>query len=77
MTWMFRLHADRQPRLFSRILQVLESQMVSIHSFSGETTGASVEVIFEVSSEQGKAYRIQALLHRLQDVHSVVVRPAS
>jgi acetolactate synthase regulatory subunit len=71
MTWKFHVHATEQRRLFSRILQVLESQMVSIRSFAGEVNDAEVCVTFVVSSEQNKAYRIEALLHRLEDVRSV------
>jgi (p)ppGpp synthase/HD superfamily hydrolase len=73
MTWKFHLQATAQRRLFSRILQILENQMVSIHSFTGETSGEEVRVTFLCSSEQDKAYRIEALLHRLEDVRSVAV----
>jgi hypothetical protein len=34
----FHVHASQQRRLFSRIFQILESQRVIIHSFSGETS---------------------------------------
>jgi acetolactate synthase regulatory subunit len=71
MTWKFYVRAIEQRRLFSRILQILESQMISIRSFAGETNDAAVYVTFVVSSERDKAYRIEALLHRLKDVRSV------
>jgi (p)ppGpp synthase/HD superfamily hydrolase len=71
MTWKFHVHATQQRRLFSRILQILESQMVSIDSFAGEANDSGVCVIVVFSSEQDKAYRIEALLHRLEDVRSV------
>ena len=74
MTWKFHVHAIEQRRLFSRILQILESQMVSIRSFSGEAKDGGVRVSFVVMTEQQKAFRIQGLLQRLQDVHSVLVR---
>jgi acetolactate synthase regulatory subunit len=73
MTWKFHVHAIEQRRLFSRILQVLESQMVSIRSFAGEVNSGGVRVVFVVSSEEDRAYRIEALLHRLEDVQSVSV----
>jgi acetolactate synthase regulatory subunit len=73
MTWKFHVHVNEQRRLFSRILQILESQMVSIRSFEGEANGAEVCVTFVVSSEQDKSYRIEALLHRLEDVRRVSV----
>jgi hypothetical protein len=75
MTWMFQLHATQQRRLFARILQILDSQMVGIRSFSGETNHTGIRVTFVVQSEHDKAYRIHSLLCRLQDVHSVLVRP--
>ena len=71
MIWKFHVQATGQRRLFSRILQILESQRVSIRSFSGEENSAWVSVAFVVSSEEDKAYRIEALLHRLEDVHRV------
>ena len=76
MTWEFHVHATEQRRLFSRILQVLESQMVSIQSFAGEANGNGVRVTFVVSSEQDKAYRIEALLNWLKDVRSVSIQRA-
>lgn len=46
MTWKFHVQATAQRRLFSRILQILENQMVSIHAFTGETSGEEVRVTF-------------------------------
>lgn len=51
MTWKFRILAIEQRRTFSRILQILESQIVDIHSFAGEATEAGVSVTFVFSSE--------------------------
>lgn len=73
MTWKFHVLANADRRLFSRILQVLENQMVSIHSFTGEIDddGACIKVL--LSSEQDRAYRIEALLYRLEGIRSVSV----
>jgi hypothetical protein len=71
MTWKFHILAITQQRLLSRILQILESQMVDIHSFSGETTNKDVRIEFVFSSEHDKAYRIQALLYRLEGIRNV------
>lgn len=68
MTWKFHVLAITQQRLLSRILQVLESQMVDIHSFNGEASNKSVRVEFTFSSDHDKAYRIQALLYRLEGI---------
>jgi hypothetical protein len=73
MTWKFHVYATEQRRLFSRILQVLESQMVSIRSFTGEADHTGIYVTFVASSEQDKAHRIEALLHRLEDVRRISV----
>ena len=73
MTWKFQVSATENQRLFSRILQVLDAQMVSIHSFIGQAREDGVSVHFVVSSEVDKAYRIEALLHHLKDVLSVSV----
>jgi hypothetical protein len=73
MTWKFHVHATAERRLFSRILQVLESQMVMIHSFVGDVDHDDVRVRFVLSSEQDRVYRIEALLYRLESVRSVTV----
>jgi hypothetical protein len=77
MTWKFHILATEQRRTFSRILQILEAQLVSIHSFVGEVTGAGVSVTLIFSSEQDKAYRIEALMYRLEDVRRVSVEPGA
>jgi len=71
MTWKFHVSATTQRRMFSRILQVLESQMVEVHSFVGETGGEETCVSFLFSSPQDNAYRIKALLYRLEGVRHV------
>ena len=73
MTWKFEVAATKQRRLFSRILQALESQMVTIDAFAAETKDDAVHICFVISSEEDRAYRIEALLHRLEDVRSVSV----
>lgn len=73
MTWTFHILATAQRRLFSRILQILESQMVSIHSFAGEIDEEDACMSVSFSSEQDKAHRIKTLLHRLEDIRSVSV----
>jgi len=71
MTWKFHVLASAQRRLFSRILQIIESQTVNIHSFNGDTIDGNVRVEFVFYSEQDKAYRIEALLYRLEGVQDV------
>jgi (p)ppGpp synthase/HD superfamily hydrolase len=75
MTWKFHIHATAQQRLLSRILQVLESQMVDVHTFRGRQSDrrAWIEIVF--SSEQDKTYRIEALLYRLEGVQTVSAMP--
>jgi UTP:GlnB (protein PII) uridylyltransferase len=73
MTWKFEIVATQQHRLLSRILQTLDTQLVSVHSFSSETLEPDVIVTFVVSSEQDKAYRIRAMLYRLEGVRDVAV----
>ena len=73
MTWRFHLCATKQRLLFSRILQILESQMVGILLFSGQTGTSETCVHFVVASEADKAQRIEALLRRLEGVRSVSV----
>lgn len=68
MTWKYQLRATVQQRLLSRILQILESQMVTIHSFTAEISGERLTASFQVSSSEDKGYRIEALLYRLEGV---------
>jgi hypothetical protein len=77
MTWTFHVLATEQRRLLSRILQVLDVQMVRIHFFSGEEDQNGFCVTFVVSSEQDKACRIKGLLHRLDGVISVATESDS
>jgi acetolactate synthase regulatory subunit len=71
MTWNFQIQASDPRRLLSRILQILDTQGVSIHSFSGETKETQMHVQFVISSEEDKAYRIESLLYRLHEVQAV------
>jgi hypothetical protein len=73
MTWKFEVVATVQERLLSRILQVLEVQRVSIRSFKGVMVGTGATVTFTVFSEENKAYRIEALLYRLEGIDYVSV----
>ena len=73
MTWRFDVVATVQERLLSRILQVLEVQRVSILSFNGEMSAMGARVTFAVFSEEDKAYRIEALLYRLEGIDRVSV----
>jgi hypothetical protein len=73
MIWRFEVVASVEERLLSRILQILEVQRVSIHTFAGDMDGAGARVVFAVSSEQDKAYRIEALLYRLEGIDQVSV----
>lgn len=73
MKWSFTIHAQQERRLFSRILQILETQLVTVCSFHGETDSVQSRVLFVVQSEQDKAYRIEALLYKLQGIDYVCV----
>ena len=76
MRWRFEVFATRQDRLLSRILQVLEVQRVSIHSFDADLNEAEARMTFLVSSHQDKAYRIRSLLYRVEGVDQVSVSSA-
>jgi hypothetical protein len=69
----FHMVASAQRRLFARILQVLENQQVVIHSFSGMVKDEGCFVTVTIESQDDLRYRIESLLYRLQDVHSVSV----
>jgi hypothetical protein len=73
VNWKFQINAEEH-RLFSRILQVLESQTVSIVQVVAPASGGGARVHFEVSSAN-KTNRIEALLYRLGGVRSVAVVP--
>jgi len=71
MTWKFHVFATTQRRMYSRILQVLESQMVEVHSFAGEARGREMCFSFLFSSPRDNADRIKALLYRVEGVQTV------
>lgn len=75
MQWEFKIIASKDRRLLSRIFQTLENQMMIIHSFRGEADEEEdlVFITFVISSPGDKAYRIEAMLHRLENVLSVAV----
>lgn len=73
MTCTIRIRAVEGHRLLSRVLQVLEGQKVRIIAFSAELTDNGVGIFGTFTSDEDKAYRIEALLHRLEDVRSVTV----
>jgi (p)ppGpp synthase/HD superfamily hydrolase len=69
MTWNYQLRAAVQQRLLSRILQILETQRMIIHSFAAEISDERLlTAAFQVSSPEDKQYRIEALLYRLEGV---------
>lgn len=76
MVWTFHVVASAQRRLFARILQILESQQVNIWSFSGTVNDEGCLVTVTIEFHDDRRYRIEALLHRLEDVRSVSVTAA-
>jgi hypothetical protein len=47
---------------------MLEMQRVSIHTFVGQMNDGEARVTFDISSEEDKAQRTEALLYRLEGV---------
>jgi hypothetical protein len=74
MIWEINTLAAEQRRVFSRILQILESQMVRVHSFHGNAHDGSIRVTVTFSCEEDKGSRIEALIYRLEGVSAVSVR---
>jgi hypothetical protein len=73
MTWTFQVTAKDERKLYSRLFLVLEQQRVAIGLFHAEAGEGQVRVTFVISSEEDKAYRIESLLYRLQDVCSIFI----
>ena len=71
MTWIFLLKARPERYVLSRILQILETQSVTLQSLHAEIVGERLCVRCVVSSDEDLGYRIGALLGRLHDVVSV------
>lgn len=72
MTCKFSLQANDQPRVLSRVLQVLDTQGVQISSFTAEQKTHGIWIELVIFAEDEKAYRIEALLHRLHDIHEII-----
>ncbi len=77
MIWQINILAAEQRRVLSRVLQVVENQMVRIHSFYAKAGEANIYLSVTFSSDQDKTSRIQALLYRLEDIVSVSVNSQS
>jgi hypothetical protein len=73
MTWEFYVETMTRERFFSRVLQILETQMVDISSIAGGLSDKISWVRFVISAREDKAYRIKALLYRILGVVSVTV----
>ena len=74
MTLILNIVAEEGQRVFSRVLQVLETQRVGIRSFSGQVHDGEVVIDADVETDPSKAHRIEALLSRLENVRTVVCR---
>src|ERR1700722_14548609 len=77
MKWMFLVTADFEPRTHARILQVLDNQRISIHSFvvSTDTEWVTVHTLSEL--DRDKVDRVRALLLSVESVHRVECFAAS
>jgi len=71
MTWKFHVRAAIQRRLFSRILQILESQMVVIILSTVRPAARRSRQHSTSLSQEDKVYRIEALLYRMEGVKRV------
>ena len=69
--------ATDEHRLFSRILQVLEGRRIPVHMFTGTIIDGIAHISTRLRCESDQAYRLQALLYRLEDVRSVTVFASS
>jgi acetolactate synthase small subunit len=71
MRWMFLVTADHEPRTHARILQVLDNQRISIHSFvvSTDSEWVTVHTLLELDAE--RVNRVRSLLLRVESVHRV------
>lgn len=66
--------ATESQRLFSRVLQVFETQRVDIRSFTGEVREREVGITVVCVLDPSRAYRLEALLNRLENVRGVTCR---
>lgn len=74
MTLLIDLVAAEGQRLFSRVLQVLETQRTAIQTFSGEVRDGEVLISVAVTTDPSRVDRIEALLNRLESVRNVACR---
>jgi hypothetical protein len=73
MKWTFQLNAKATHLFFLRVLQVFETQRVNISSFSAETEQDRMTVTVQFESGLQKAFRIEALLHKLVGIDLIQV----
>ncbi len=68
MQWTFLLRSAYQPRMESRILQILDHHMVEMESFSSMRMAHDVWITLVLRAEQAQADRIHGLFGRLQNI---------
>ena len=73
MKWTVYLEATNLHRLFSRVIQTLESQRVSISMVHAEVISERLVVTIGFESGSACAYRVEALLYKIHGVDSVVI----
>jgi acetolactate synthase small subunit len=68
MQWMLLLRTAYQPKVESRILQVLESHIVEMESFSSMRSAHDIWITLVVQAQESQAARLRGGLERLQDI---------
>ena len=71
MQWMLLLKSAYQPRVESRVLQVLDHFMVDIESFSSMRMANDVWITLVFRTEQVHAERIRGRLGKLHDIRRI------
>lgn len=71
----FQIVATDEHRLLSRILQVLEGQRIHVQVFSGTVLDGIAYISATLECGSDRAYRLEALLYRLQGVRSMTISP--
>jgi acetolactate synthase small subunit len=68
MQWSFLLRSAYQPRVESRILQVLDHHMLKMESFSSMRMAHDIWITFVLRAEQTQVTRIYGLFGKLQNI---------
>jgi acetolactate synthase small subunit len=71
MRWCFVLQCEDQVRMQSRVLQIVDSQLLAVNFYSVTRLEGKLFMNFVVEADERQAYRIESLLYKIHGMGSI------